>query len=77
MIDEADPTVADTRHEEIVAYRKTVEARPLIAAIKTVLSDRYGKPSWRAVRPPLQSLPEEQIQPLLDGLARLESQPVA
>lgn len=77
VIDETDPAKADTRHEEIVAYRKTVEARPLIAAIKAVLADRYGKPSWRAVRPPLQALPEDKIQPLLDDLARLDNQPVA
>jgi 4-hydroxy-tetrahydrodipicolinate synthase len=76
VIDEVDPAMADTRHEQIVAYRKTVEARPLIAAIKAVLADRYGLTSWRAVRPPLQALPEDKIQPLLDDLARLENQPI-
>mgnify|MGYP000604470483 CR=1 FL=1 len=69
LIEKADSSCADARHEEIVAYRKTVEARPLIAAIKAVLANRYDTAGWRAVRPPLQPLPEDQIQPLLDDLA--------
>ncbi len=73
VIDETDPAKADARHEKIVAYRRTVEARPAIPAIKAVLADRYGNPSWRAVRPPLRALPEDQIEPLLDDLARLPS----
>ena len=77
LIEETDPVRADRRHEEIVAYRKTVEARPLIAAIKAVLAERYEQPSWRAVRPPLQPLPKTEIRPLLDDLARLSAAPVA
>ncbi|WP_436643594.1 dihydrodipicolinate synthase family protein [Microbaculum sp. FT89] len=73
VIDETDPGRADDRHAEIVGYRKTVEARPLIAAIKAVLADRYGAPSWRAVRPPLRALPDDQIKPLLEDLERLSS----
>ena len=73
VIDETDPGRADDRHAEIVGYRKTVEARPLIAAIKAVLADRYGAPSWRAVRPPLRALPDDQIKPLLEDLKRLSS----
>jgi 4-hydroxy-tetrahydrodipicolinate synthase len=73
VIDASDPAEADRRHEEIVAYRRTIEARPAIPAIKAVLADRYGTPSWRAVRPPLRPLPENQIQPLLDDLGRLHS----
>ena len=71
VIDTRDPAEADRRHDEIVAYRRTIEARPAIPAIKAVLADRYGAPSWRAVRPPLRALPDDQIGPLLDDLARL------
>jgi 4-hydroxy-tetrahydrodipicolinate synthase len=76
VIDETDPAGADERHDEIVAYRKTVEARPLIAAIKAVLADRYDNPAWRAVRPPLTALPCDEIQPLLDDLKGLKTEPV-
>lgn len=71
LLVETDPARADRRHEAIVAYRKTVEARPAIPAIKAVLADRYGLDSWRAVRPPLRPLPEADIKPLLDDLAGL------
>ncbi|MEJ8572641.1 dihydrodipicolinate synthase family protein [Microbaculum marinum] len=77
VIDETDPARADARHEEIVAYRKTVEARPAIPAIKAVLADRYGIASWGAVRPPLRQLPVSEIAPLLDDLSRLSAEPVA
>jgi 4-hydroxy-tetrahydrodipicolinate synthase len=77
VIDETDPARADQRHEEIVAYRKTVEARPAIPAIKAVLADRYGLPSWQAVRPPLQLLPGDEAAKLLDDLARLSAEPVS
>lgn len=58
------------------AVRNAFQAHPLIAAVKAALADRYGAPSWRRVRPPLDGLTEAGWQALRRDLAAgVESAP--
>jgi 4-hydroxy-tetrahydrodipicolinate synthase len=51
--------------DEANAIRKAVESRGLIPSIKAVLAERYRDEAWRAVRPPLMPLAEDERSDLL------------
>ena len=56
---------ADARQEAANAIRKAVEGRTMIAAVKTVLAERYRDGGWRTMRPPLMALDAEARAALL------------
>lgn len=62
---------ADDLQQQIVRIRKTIEAYPMIASLKSIVAHFSRDPLWRKVRPPLQILPEQQEQKLLAELAQL------
>ena len=47
---------ADAMQAEITAVRETVQARPMIPALKAILAAARGAPGWARVRPPLAAL---------------------
>lgn len=56
---------AESLQAEANAIRKAVESRVMIPALKIVLAERYGDPTWLTVRPPLMKLSEQARRELL------------
>jgi 4-hydroxy-tetrahydrodipicolinate synthase len=61
---------AERQQEEISAVRRTIEAYPMIPALKAILAEFRREPSWSTVRPPLMNLKAAQTSALLGDLAR-------
>lgn len=61
---------AEALDRGVRAFRKTLQAFPVIPAMKAMLAERLGEPLWRNLRPPLESLGEAQLQALSAALAR-------
>ena len=59
---------ADALQAEITALRETVQARPMIPALKAILAAHRGSPGWRAVRPPLVALDAAEAAALVAAL---------
>ena len=51
---------AKTLQERLSALRASIEAYPMIPALKTLMSDLTGDEAWRNLRPPLSGLDVEQ-----------------
>jgi 4-hydroxy-tetrahydrodipicolinate synthase len=62
-------TEAEHRQLAVTAIRRELEARPIIPALKALLAHYRGDEQWRAVRPPLEAMPEEMAIPLIKTLA--------
>jgi 4-hydroxy-tetrahydrodipicolinate synthase len=62
---------AEQRHARIAEIRRTIEAYPAIAALKTIVANALGDPQWNRVRPPLTKLAEARAKKLLADLAAL------
>ncbi|OGN87891.1 MAG: dihydrodipicolinate synthase family protein [Chloroflexi bacterium GWC2_73_18] len=61
---------AETLQAHLTELRATIEAFPLVAAVKEIMARHTGEDGWRAVRPPLVALPPDQADALV---ARLEA----
>ncbi|MGH7097904.1 MAG: dihydrodipicolinate synthase family protein [Stellaceae bacterium] len=62
---------ADALQAEITTLRKTVQAYPMVPALKRVVAHFHHDPNWAAVRPPMVPLGEAQASALLADLAKL------
>ena len=60
---------ADALQAEITALRETVQARPMIPALKAILAAHTGAPGWARVRPPLAALDAAAAAALSGALA--------
>ena len=59
---------ADALQAEITALRETVQARPMIPALKAILAAHRGSPGWARVRPPLVALDAAEAAALVAAL---------
>jgi 4-hydroxy-tetrahydrodipicolinate synthase len=59
---------ADALQADITALRETIQAYPMIPALKAVIASHRADPAWAAVRPPLLDLASGQANALLDAL---------
>jgi 4-hydroxy-tetrahydrodipicolinate synthase len=59
---------ADRLQDEITKLRKTIEAYPMIPALKQILAHFRNDPAWTAVRPPLVRLTRTDAQALIADL---------
>ena len=51
-------------HVDVSAVREAIQGYPLVPAVKHVLALQTGDPTWKALRPPLVELTEEQARAL-------------
>ena len=59
---------ADALQADITALRETIQAYPMIPALKAVIASYRADPAWAAVRPPLLDLDQRQATLFLDAL---------
>lgn len=62
---------ADALQAAITLARKTIQAYPMVPALKRIVAHFHHDPDWAAVRPPMVPLSEAQSQALLADLARI------
>jgi 4-hydroxy-tetrahydrodipicolinate synthase len=62
---------ADALQAEITAVRKTMQAYPMVPALKRVVAHFHNDPAWAAVRPPMLPLDQAQSAALIADLARI------
>jgi 4-hydroxy-tetrahydrodipicolinate synthase len=60
---------ADALQAEITTVRKTMQAYPMVPALKRVVAHFHGDPAWAAVRPPMLPLDQAQSTALIANLA--------
>jgi 4-hydroxy-tetrahydrodipicolinate synthase len=59
---------ADALQEEITTLRKTIQAYPMIPALKQIIAHFRDDPAWRTVRSPLVRLSDAQARALIADL---------
>lgn len=62
---------ADALQAEITTVRKTMQAYPMVPALKRVVAHFHNDPGWATVRPPLLPLNEAQSAALIADLAKI------
>src|SRR6266849_3746242 len=62
---------ADALQAEITNVRKTIQAYPMVPALKRIVAHFHNDPDWAAVRPPMLRLSEAQSAALLADLGRI------
>ena len=62
---------ADALQAEITLARKTIQAYPMVPALKAIVAHFHHDPDWAAVRPPMVALNEAQSAALIGDLARV------
>ena len=62
---------ADALQAEVTTVRKTVQAYPMVPALKRVVAHFHDDPDWAAVRPPLTALDRAQSTALIADLAKI------
>jgi 4-hydroxy-tetrahydrodipicolinate synthase len=62
---------ADALQAEATALRKTMQAYPMVPALKRVVAHFHNDPAWSAVRPPLTALDAAQSAALIADLAKI------
>ncbi|HEX5452949.1 MAG TPA: dihydrodipicolinate synthase family protein [Stellaceae bacterium] len=62
---------ADRLQAEITTVRKTIQAYPMVPALKRIVAHFHNDPAWAAVRPPMVPLAEAQSRALLADLAKV------
>jgi len=62
---------ADALQAEITLLRKTIQAYPMVPALKRIVAHFHHDPDWAAVRPPMERLSEAQSAALLADLAKI------
>ena len=65
---ERDSDEQGSLNERVVAVRRTIEAHPMVPALKYITAHYRGDPAWREVRPPLLSLSEPTGEALVKEL---------
>lgn len=60
---------AEKLQENLSVIRAIFQKRPMIPALKATVSKNYKDPQWLAVRPPLEELPLEDGNAILEDLA--------
>ena len=62
---------ADQLQADITLVRKTIQAYPMVPALKRIVAHFHGDPDWAAVRPPMERLSDAQSTALLADLAKI------
>src|ERR1700758_5625827 len=62
---------ADALQAEITNVRKTIQAYPMVPALKRIVAHFHNDPDWAAVRPPMVPLSEAQSAALLADLGKI------
>ena len=62
---------ADALQAEITLARKTIQAYPMVPALKRIVAHYHNDPAWATVRPPLVPLDEAQSAALIADLGKL------
>lgn len=62
---------ADALQAEITLARKTIQAYPMVPALKRIVAHFRNDPDWAAVRPPMVPLNEARSAALLGDLAKI------
>jgi len=62
---------ADALQAEITLARKTIQAYPMVPALKRIVAHFHNDPDWVAVRPPMTALTDAQSKALLADLAKI------
>src|SRR5579864_5231077 len=62
---------ADALQAEITLARKTIQAYPMVPALKAIVAHFHDDPDWAAVRPPMTPLDAAQAKALLADLAKI------
>jgi len=62
---------ADALQAEITTARKTIQAYPMVPALKRIVAHFHNDPDWAAVRPPMVPLDAAQSRALLADLAKI------
>jgi 4-hydroxy-tetrahydrodipicolinate synthase len=62
---------ADALQAGITLTRKTIQAYPMVPALKRIVAHFHSDPDWAAVRPPMVPLAEAQSAALLADLAKI------
>src|SRR6266404_2278358 len=62
---------ADALQAEITNLRKTIQAYPMVPALKRIVAHFHHDPAWAAVRPPLSPLDQTQSSALIADLGTL------
>jgi len=62
---------ADTLQTEITNLRNTLQAYPMVAALKRIVAHYHNDPNWAVVRPPLVPLSQTQSAALIADLGKL------
>jgi 4-hydroxy-tetrahydrodipicolinate synthase len=62
---------ADALQAEITLVRKTIQAYPMVPALKRIVAHFHNDPAWAAVRPPMVRLSEAQSASLIGDLAKI------
>src|SRR5207245_1926016 len=62
---------ADALQAGITLARKTIQAYPMVPALKRIVAHFHNDPDWAAVRPPMTALSEAQSAALLGDLAKI------
>jgi 4-hydroxy-tetrahydrodipicolinate synthase len=62
---------ADQYQADITLVRKTVQAYPMVPALKRIVAHFHNDPDWAAVRPPMERLSDAQSKALLADLEKI------
>src|SRR6476661_9980361 len=62
---------ADALQAEITLARKTIQAYPMVPALKRIVAHFHDDPDWASVRPPMTALTDAQSKALLADLAKI------
>jgi 4-hydroxy-tetrahydrodipicolinate synthase len=62
---------ADQLQAEITTVRKTIQAYPMVPALKRIVAHFHNDPDWAAVRAPMVPLSDAQSKALLTDLAKV------
>ena len=62
---------ADQLQADITLVRKTIQAYPMVPALKRIVAHFHNDPEWAAVRPPMERLSDAQSKSLLADLEKI------
>ncbi|HTZ35860.1 MAG TPA: dihydrodipicolinate synthase family protein [Stellaceae bacterium] len=62
---------ADQLQADITLVRKTIQAYPMVPALKRIVAHFHHDPEWAAVRPPMERLSEAQSRALIGDLEKI------
>jgi 4-hydroxy-tetrahydrodipicolinate synthase len=62
---------ADQLQADITLVRKTIQAYPMVPALKRIVAHFHGDPDWATVRPPMERLSDAQSTALLADLEKI------